>query len=331
MRCIVLSGKRMLVSFVALAVTAAGAAAFLCTPKTTEVFLKTNTVDMIKTELNANKTNINLDILEQNPLITEPEITPTPTEPPLTPPPAKETNNYGKMDVRNESGYSVNLNEFADKAMPFDLGGDGAQVLIMHTHTTECYSSSDITKYSASENGRTTNDQKNMTAIGKIIADELNKNGISTIHDTTVHDYPTYNHAYTRAASTISAILKKNPNIKAVLDIHRDAIGDDNSVKLTTDISGEKAAQVMIVAGTDKNGLAHTNWHSNLIFASKLQKAANELYPGLMRSVNLRAERFNQHLTPGSLIIEVGSNTNTLEEAKLAAMAFSEVVVKVLS
>lgn len=334
MRCIILSRKKIVASVAALTIITVGAATIFCAPKTVEVFQYNTAETLVKKELGVKK-DITLGILEENPLVTLPEPThnptPTPTEEILTPPPAKSSNDYGEMKVRNESGYDVNLLEFSKKDLPFSVNDDGAQVLIMHTHTTECYSSSEITKYSVSENGRTTNDRKNMIAIGKIIADELNKNGISTIHDTTVHDYPIYNHAYTRAAATISGILKQNPGIKAVLDIHRDSIGDGSSKKLTATLPTGTAAQIMIVAGTDKNGLTHTNWQDNLIFASKLQHTTNELYPGLMRPLNLRAERFNQHLTPGSLIIEVGSNTNTLEEAKLAASAFSEVIIKVLS
>lgn len=338
MRCVVLNGKRIILyaSILVLILVIVLVAAVYCN-KSQEVFFDTKMpIKIIEKELSIEQKNINVDIIEQNPLINKPDptpapvLTPTPTEEIITPLPIEEKNSYGKMEVRNESGYDVDLEEYASKALPFELSYSDTEVLIMHTHTTESYSSSDITKYLASENGRTTNDQKNMIAIGKIIADTLNQNGIKTIHNTTVHDYPTYNKAYTRAAATITNLKKQHPNIKIVLDIHRDAIGDDKSFKLTTDISGEKAAQVMIVTGTDKNGLAHENWKKNLIFASHLQKNANTMYPGLMRNLNLRAERFNQHLTQGSLIIEIGSNTNTLEEAKLSAKVFSEVIIKTL-
>ncbi len=338
MKCIVLNAKHIIyMGLSVLLILIIVIAAISLPEKSDEVFLQ-KPENIVSQNLWIDTASKSLDLIKENPLLSSieptPETTPTnapaptPTEQALPAPEVTEKNSYGDMDIRNEAGYDINLSEYAQKPLPKEVLG--AEVLIMHTHTTECFSSSETTKYSVSENGRTTNDLKNMIAIGKIFADTLNSAGIKTVHDTTVHDYPTYNHAYTRAAATIKKNLDASPNIKIVLDIHRDAIGSDNSVKLTTKIDNKNAAQIMIVAGTDKNGLVHKDWRKNLTFAAHLQSTANTEYPGLMRNLNLRSERFNQHLTPGSLIIEVGSNTNTLEEAKVAAEAFSDVLIKVL-
>lgn len=344
MKCIVINGRRIIiftVAFLMVLVIILSAVKLINERKECEVFFNTDSGMSIVSDMYPKETekplDINMKILGQNPMFSElPEQTPQPlpTQTPLPEAPKQqiiEKSIPGNMDVHNESGYNADLKELCKQKLPVEISDNGVQVLIMHTHTTESYTSSEKTKYLPTENGRTTNDAKNMVAIGKVIAQMLNENGIKTVHDTTVHDYPTYNNAYTRAASTINKNIKENPGIKVVLDIHRDAVSTKNgSLKLTCDIEGEKAAQLMIVAGTDKNGLKHEHWKDNLIFASHIQKNANEMYPGLMRNLNLRAERFNQHLTKGSLIIEVGSNANTLEEAVKAAQALSEVLVKTL-
>lgn len=357
LRCVVLNGKRIVFIFgvaVLILVIILSVIMLVKEPKAQSTFLDNKLgMEIIGEKFpseSVEKEDNHINIIQENPMFSYkaeptdsvPKETDDPAfseekksaaeEPEKTEEPVRENNIYGEMKLRNETDYNVDLNDLCTKELPFKLSGDGVQVLIMHTHTTECYSSSETTKYSASENGRTTNDSKNMTAIGKVVADNLNANGIKTIHDTTVHDYPTYNNAYTRAAATISKNLEKNPGIKIVLDFHRDAFPSSGGerMKLTTQVGNEKAAQVMIVAGSDKNGLRHDKWQGNLIFAAHLQNKANEMYPGLMRNLNLRKERFNQHLTPGSLIIEVGSNTNTFEEALTAAKAFSNVIISVL-
>jgi stage II sporulation protein P len=160
---------------------------------------------------------------------------------------------------------------------------------------------------------------------------KFEENGIGVIHDKTVHDYPSYNSAYQSAAATIQKNLNENKNIKVVLDVHRDGITreDGTKVKLVTDINGEKTAQIMIVVGTDTN-LPHDKWQENFKFASKIQAKGVELYPSLMRPIDLRKERFNEQLTTGSIIIEVGSNGNTMGEAIRGGERVAEIISAVL-
>lgn len=253
----------------------------------------------------------------------------TPDQPVRTPVPSEAITAGGGMKLTNATPYSVDMNKLAEEKLPFSINDDGPQVLIVHTHTTESYS--DDTVYTSSD--RSTDEMKNIVAVGNVFEKILNENGISVIHDTTVHDYPSYNGAYTRALTTIKKNLGQYPSIKIVLDIHRDGIvrSDGTKVKVIADVNGMQCAQVMIVAGSDAGGLSHDNWRDNMNFAAHIQKKANEMYPSLMRPVNLREERFNTHMTKGSIIMEIGSNGNTLEEAKLGARYAAEAVCAVLN
>jgi stage II sporulation protein P len=126
--------------------------------------------------------------------------------------------------------------------------------------------------------------------------------------------------------------MKKYPSVKCVFDVHRDAIVDenDNKIKFTTEINGEKVSQIMIVSGSDQLGLSNPHWEENLSLALKIQKALDDKYPGLMRPVNLRKERFNMHKTYGSLIFEVGTHGNTLDEALASIKYFADGIEEVL-
>lgn len=256
------------------------------------------------------------------------QTTSEPEQPAQTAVPSEVIKADGGMKISNATSYNVDINALAAEKLPFTVGTDGPQVLIVHTHTTESYS--DNASYTQSD--RTTDETKNIVAVGNVIEKVLSDNGIGVVHDTTVHDYPSYNGAYTRTLATIKKNLGQYPSIKAVLDVHRDGIvrSDGTRVKVLTQINGRPCAQVMIVAGSNASGLPHDRWRDNMNFAAHIQKKANELYPSLMRPVNLREERFNTHMTRGSIILEVGSNGNTLEEAKLGAQYAAEAVCAVL-
>ena len=218
------------------------------------------------------------------------------------------------LKISNATDYNVNLDEMCAGQSAVKPEGDAPSVLIVHTHTTECFAGDEM----SGETERTTDETKNVIAIGNEIASVLEGYGIKTLHDTTYHDYPSYQGSYGRALTTVESILKENPSIKAVLDVHRDAFvyEDGSRLRVSCQQNGIETAQVMLVVGTNSMGLWHDNWRDNLTFAAKIQNAAEIMYPGLMRPVNLRTERFNGHTTRGSLILEVGSNGNTLEEAK---------------
>lgn len=236
--------------------------------------------------------------------------------------------------IKNNFGGDVDIAAALQHrpALSFDANETAPQVLIMHTHTTECYLERDDGTYHPDDASRTTDPNKNMVAVGAVVTARLKMAGIGVIHATTVHDQP-YSGAYGRSRDTVEALLKQYPTIRIVLDLHRDAIyPDDNTrVKPTVVINGKKAAQVMIIVGM-LNSKSAPNGHvnENLAFAVRLQQRLHTDYPGLMRPLNLANGRYNQQLTNGSLLLEMGSDVNTLEEALYAAELVGDGLVQVL-
>lgn len=206
---------------------------------------------------------------------------------------------------------------------------EGPQVLIMHTHTTESYEPYSREFYDSSFSSRTTDPEKNMVLVGEAISKELEAAGVGVIHDSTVHDYPSYNGSYDRSAVTVSNLLMKYPTIKIVLDIHRDAIQRADGVRVapTVEINGKEAAQIMIIAGCDDGSMNMPNYKKNLAFGSLLEQQLESSYPGLTRPLLFTYKRYNQHLTTGSLLVEVGGHANSLDQAQYSG----ELIGKALS
>lgn len=187
----------------------------------------------------------------------------------------------------------------------------------MHTHETESYEPYTRDFYDSSFTSRTTDDSMNMAAVGDKIAEQLEGAGIGVIHDVTKHDYPSYNGSYDRSRVTALDILAENPSIKVVLDIHRDAIErpDGTRIAPTVEINGKNAAQVMIISGCDDGTMGMPNYMKNFRFASALQQQLEEDFPGLTRPVLFDYRQYNQDLTTGSILIEVGGHANSIDEA----------------
>lgn len=276
-------------------------------------------------------------ISDYSPLFSDVPInseTPSPTQTTApTPTPQKQTVEEktipSSQKIKNQTGYEVKLSDFENQKLKIEKE---PTVLIVHTHTTESYAPDDENMYFINDNSRSTDNSENMISIGNVIGEVLESKGIKVIHDTTFHDYPVYNGAYGRSLATIKSRQQENSDINVILDIHRDAVTGANGaqVKVLSEVKGKKAAQIMLVVGTDGGGLKHSGWRDNLSFAAKIQKKAEEEYPGLMRPLNLREERFNQHTTSCSIIVEVGTNANTLSEAKVGAGFVAEAIADVL-
>lgn len=236
--------------------------------------------------------------------------------------------------VNNRYGQTVDIAAALkhEPALSFDAQETAPQVLITHTHTTECYLERDDGTYAADDATRTTDTAKNMVAVGEAVAAQLEAAGIGVIHDTTIHDQP-YTGAYNHSKATVEELLAQHPTIRVVLDIHRDAIYPDSTtrVKPTVVIDGQKAAQVMIVVGM-MNTANTPNPHvqENLAFAVRLQQRLHADHPGLVRPISLVNARYNQQLTNGSLLLEMGSDANTLEEAVYAAELVGKGLARVL-
>ena len=205
-------------------------------------------------------------------------------------------------------------------------------VLIVHTHTTEAYTPQGQTTYNKGDSTRTTDPSLSVVRVGVEIKNALKAAGIGVIHDTTINDYPSYNGSYKKTLGLIEEHLKKNPSIQIVLDVHRDGIirDDGAKIKLCVDINSKKTAQVMLVMGTDEGGLKHEQWRENLKLGLRIQDKMTTMYEGLAKPVSVVRERYNQHATLGSMIIEVGSDGNTLEEAILAGGYFGKAMAEAI-
>ena len=207
----------------------------------------------------------------------------------------------------------------------------GAQVLIVHTHTSEAYTPEPGWEYQQTAEYRTADPTRSVVRVGEELAMELRRQGVDVIHDATVCDDPDYPHAYEHSFDVIEAQLAAHPSIQIVLDIHRDAMTDEegNAVAETCELDGG-CARLMLVVGTDEGGLPHPNWQENLSFALKLQALLNRSAPGLCRDLSLRTERFNQHFTPCSLLVEVGAAGNTLAQTLPAARYLARAVAELV-
>lgn len=215
--------------------------------------------------------------------------------------------------------------------LPFAVELDSAepQVLILHTHATETYQPDGRDWYDPAFTARTRDKTHNMCAVGEAMAAVLNAAGVNTLHDTTLHDDPSYTESYRRSAATARDWLEKYPSIKIILDVHRDAIEADGArVKPLAQIGGQDTAQVMVIAGCDNGGsVLLPNWRENLRFAAAWETAMESAYPGLTRPVLCGYRFYNQDVCTGSLLLEVGGHANTLDEAvragELAAKALA--------
>ena len=247
-----------------------------------------------------------------------PETLPLETIPPETQP-VFSPEDAVLVSVKNYPGYDIDIPAMLEQSLTWNLTQAAPSVLIFHSHTCESYENTE--GYTASDPYRTRDENYNMISIGKHLAQCLQERGIGVIHDTTVHDYPSYNDAYSLSRETVKQYLETYPSISLVLDIHRDAYEDasGNQASDTITVDGKEAARLMIVAGTNAGGYTHTAWRENLSVAVKLHTVLEKKYPGLCRDLTMRSYYFNQDLSPGALLVEVGTAGDTRQEALYAA------------
>ncbi len=238
----------------------------------------------------------------------------------------KFTNEYNGVKIKNESSY--NLTE--EMLIPNVDFTNKKDIIIYHTHTCESYTPTEANNYVSSGNFRTTDLNYSVARVGTELTNRLINMGFNVHHDTTYHDYPAYTGSYTRSLSTISGILQNNKDSQFVIDLHRDALGSSSTYGPTVQIGDETVAQIMFVIGTDGGGLEHPNWLNNFKLAVKIQEKANEMYPGLFKPIILRNSRYNQHVTSGACIIEVGATGNTLEQCNGSMKYLSRVIEEVM-
>lgn len=242
--------------------------------------------------------------------------------------PAFQAEDAELIEIRYHWDCALDTQAMLLSELRWDLTAQGPQVLILHSHATESYTPTPDRSYRESSPYRTLDPEHNMLQVGEALKRALEARGIGAIQDTTLHDYPDYADSYIRSRETVREYLETYPTIRLVLDLHRDAASLDSGTQLCTHarVNGRDAAQVMLVVGTDAGGRTHPGWQENMALAMKLHAQLEKAYPGLCRPIDCRTERFNQDLSAGALLVEVGAAGDTLEEALITVEALAEVI-----
>ncbi len=230
---------------------------------------------------------------------------------------------FGNVFINNGSACTIDESKLSSD-FSAKCGAQAPQVLIIHTHGSEAYTMPAGEEYAASDDHRTTDTEKNMVRVGDEIERVLTEAGLGVVHDRELYDYPNYSGAYNRSLAAIEKYREQYPGIVYILDVHRDAVEDSagNEYKLLCE-EEPNAAQLEFVIGSSGGGLEHDRWQENLNLACAVQETLRADYPTLMRPITVRNSRYNQQVTTGSLLIEVGTAGNSLDEALNAARLFA--------
>ncbi len=212
--------------------------------------------------------------------------------------------------------------------------GSEPLVLILHTHTSEAYAEEGATYLPAPLGNETYSRDaaRNVLAAGEELSRVLNRNGIPTLHCVTEHDAGGIGGSYAAAAESIRFYLSHYPSIRYVVDLHRDAIldGEGNYLRAVTEENKTTTAQVMAVVGTPGGGEACPNWEKNLALALQLRSLLNAEGDGVCRPVALRNSTYNQELAAHSILLEIGTGANSVEEARRAAALVGEALTVII-
>ncbi|MGN0986180.1 MAG: stage II sporulation protein P [Candidatus Enterenecus sp.] len=238
----------------------------------------------------------------------------------------------GNVSIYNRTDYELDVGALLAAMPELTDRGDGPQVLIYHSHATEAYTMDGTDVYEESDSYRTLNTDQNVVRVGAEMTAILESAGIEVIHDTTLFDYPSYNDAYNRSYEAVTQWLEQYPSIQLVIDVHRDALAAaDGTIYKTVAGTVDNCAQIMLVMGSDALGQVHPNWRVNLSLAVGIQKALTDKWATLARPIVLRTSRFNQHLSTGAILVEVGTHGNTLQEAITAGRLFARTIADLLT
>ena len=229
--------------------------------------------------------------------------------------------------IKNGSNKTLDADTLAAEGFAAQLTGDAPQVLILHTHGSEAYTMPKGQEYVSTGTCRTADASVNMIRVGDEIAAALSSYGISVLHDRVLYDDPAYDGAYERAADAIRGYLEKYPTLSFVLDVHRDAIEDraGHQYKVITR-EDPHCAQISFVMGSNND-----HWLENVKLAVAVQQKLTDMSPTLMRPLTLRNSNYNQHLTTGSMLVEIGAAGNSLDEALRAARLFAAGLAQVIT
>lgn len=234
--------------------------------------------------------------------------------------------NFYAIDANTMAGSDqLSVEKLLGMDMTLPQEGDGPQILIYHTHSQEAFADSvpgDV--------------NTGIVGVGECLTKILTEQyGYRVLHHTGQYDVETRDNAYSRALPAVEQILAENPSIQVIIDLHRDEVAEET--KLVTDIQGRPTARFMFFNGlsrTLKTGdidyLANENQEANLAFSFQMQLKAAEYYPGLTRRIYLKGYRYNMHLRPRTLLVELGAQNNTVEEAINACDPLAHILDMVL-
>lgn len=233
---------------------------------------------------------------------------------------------YAVDNTTSAAAADINLESFLKKDLTIDKNAEGYQILIFHTHSQEAFADS------VPGDASTT-----IVGAGERLAEILtNEYGYKVLHHTGEYDVEYRDDAYSKALPAIEQVLKEHPEIQVVIDLHRDEVAE--GTKLVTDIQGRPTAKVMFFNGlsyTNQTGkigyLENPNLSSNLAFSLQMQVTCNEYFPGFTRRIYLKGYRYNMHLKDKFLLIEMGAQTNTVEEIRNACDPLAQTLDMVLS
>ena len=235
--------------------------------------------------------------------------------------------NYYQVDrITTINSSQLNAQELLQKDMTIKGGNDAPQILIYHTHSQERYKDSIPGEPATS-----------IVGVGEYLTQLLQDNyGLNVIHHTGEYDVEDRDAAYSYAGPAVEQILAENPSIEVVIDLHRDGVAE--TTHLVSEINGKQTAQVMFFNGlsrTTKNGdieyLKNPYIQDNLAFSLQMKIAAEEYYPDYTRPIYLKGYRYNLHYCPKSILVEVGAQTNTFDEAINAMEPLADLLHKVLT
>ena len=235
-------------------------------------------------------------------------------------------NNFYAIDANTMAGSDqLAVEKLLGMDMTLQEGGEGPQILIYHTHSQETFADSVPGDEATS-----------IVGVGEYLTRILTEQyGYRVLHHTGQYDVETRDNAYSRALPAVEQILAENPSLQVIIDLHRDEIAE--GTRLVTDIQGRPTARFMFFNGlsrTRKTGdidyLVNENQEANLAFSFQMQLKAAEYYPGLTRRIYLKGYRYNMHLRPRTLLVELGAQNNTVEEAKNACDPLAHILDMVL-
>ena len=206
------------------------------------------------------------------------------------------------------------------------------RVLIYHTHTFEAYEQTADEPYVETEKWRSKDSGHNVIAVGEALANSLKALGIAVVHDKSIFEPPSLDRAYERSLEMLEQRLADGENYDLIIDLHRDALSSQTTIKKTVNIGGERVARFMVLIGKGTTGgyAEKPNWENNLVIAEAITDAMNAQCDGLARNVKIKTGRFNQHISDRCILIECGMNMNTLTEVLAGIPYLAEAIRQAL-